>query len=152
MVNKAAKLTGPVEPLRAEVERLADEKDYAFPALCQLPYYHAIVYYMMFSHFLQEMREKLGGIDDDTAMANAFFWHSVVFVYTHQIEPGSNPLGGEPTMDSIEGAPSLYFTDKDYIAIIEASCSANTRPRRADARRKRLTPRIRRRGRAGRTV
>ena len=24
-------------------------------------------------------------------------------------------------MESIEGAPSLYFTDKDYIALIEAS-------------------------------
>src|SRR5262249_37556978 len=75
--------------------------------------------YVMFTHLLDEMREKLGGIDDDTALANAYFWYSVVFEYSHQIEPGSNPLQGE--MDAVEGAPSLHFTDKGYIAIIEAS-------------------------------
>jgi len=32
-----------LEPLRAQVEQLADERDYAFPGLCGLPFYHAIV-------------------------------------------------------------------------------------------------------------
>jgi hypothetical protein len=110
-----------LEPLRAEAERLADERDFAFPALARLPYYHAVVYYTMFSHFLEDMRAKLGGIDDDAALANAFFWYSVVFEYAHQIEVGSNPLATEPTMDSIEGAPTLYFTEKNYIALIDAA-------------------------------
>ncbi|HJZ58588.1 MAG TPA: hypothetical protein VKE74_26845 [Gemmataceae bacterium] len=123
--RKAAKLRlipeERLDPLRAEVERRADEKDYAFLDLCQLPYYHAIVYYMIFEHFRDAMREQLGGIDDDTALANAFFWYSVVFEYSHRIGPGLNPLAQEPTMDSIEGAPTLYFTEKDYIALIETS-------------------------------
>jgi hypothetical protein len=110
-----------LEPLRAEAERLADERGFAFPELGRPPYYHAVVYYMMFSHFLEDMRARLGWIDDDTALANAFFWYSVVFEYAHQIEPGPNPLAEEPTMDSTEGAPTLYFTEKNYIALIEAS-------------------------------
>lgn len=110
-----------LEPLKAEVERLGDEKDYAFLNLCQLPFYHAIVYYVMFTHLLDEMRDKLGGIDDDTALANAFFWYSVVFEYSHGIGVGLNPLAEEKTMESIEGAPTFYFTEKDYIALIKAS-------------------------------
>jgi hypothetical protein len=125
--KKAAKLRlipeDRLEPLQAEVERLAADSDWIadIRQLRKLPYYHAIVYYVMFTHLLEEMRQNLGGIDDDTALTNAFFWYSVAFEYSHQIEPGSNPLRGEPTMDSIEGAPSLYFTDKDYIALIKAS-------------------------------
>jgi hypothetical protein len=123
--KKAAKLRPlpekRLEPLKAEAERLGDEKDYAFHDLCQLPFYRAIVYYMMFTHLLEEMREKLGGIDDDTALAHTFFWYSVVFEYCQGSLAGLNPLAEEPTMDSIEGAPSLYFTDKDYIALIKAS-------------------------------
>jgi hypothetical protein len=110
-----------LRPLRAEIERLADEQDYAFPALAALPFYHAIVYYMLFEHFRDAMRERLGGIDDDTALANAFFWYSVVFGYAHGIGVGLNPLADEPTMDHIEGAPTLYFTEAEYTALIQAS-------------------------------
>jgi hypothetical protein len=112
---------GRLGPLRAEVERLADEQDYAFPSLSQLPFYHAIAYYMIFEHFRDALRERLGGIDDGTALANAFFWYSVVFEYSHQIGPGLNPLAEEPTMDHIEGAPTHYFAEQDYIALIGAS-------------------------------
>lgn len=110
-----------LEPLRAEVERLADEQDHGFPALGELPFYHAVVYYMIFEYFREQLREQVGGVDDDTALANAFFWYSVVFEYSHGIGVGLSPLAEERTMESIEGAPSLYFTDKDYIALIEAS-------------------------------
>ena len=110
-----------LEPLRAEVERLGDEKDYAFHNLCDLPFYHAIVYYVLFEYFRDEMRAKLGGIDDDTALANAFFWYSVVFAYSHGIGVGLNPLAEEKTMESIEGAPTLYFPEKDHLALIQAS-------------------------------
>jgi uncharacterized protein (TIGR02996 family) len=106
--------------LRVEVERLAAEADMPIEDLRNLPYYHAIVYYVMFSHLLDAMRARLGGIDDNTALANAFFWYSVVFEYSHEIKVRS-PLAEEPTMDSIEGAPSLYFTDRDYLTIIQAS-------------------------------
>lgn len=123
--KKAAKLglipEERLEPLRAEVEQLADRADDSFPALRRLPFYHAIVYYMIFEHFRDAMREKLGGIDDDTALANAFFWYSVAFEYCQRSLAGLNPLGEEPTMESIEGAPSLYFSDADYLALIEAS-------------------------------
>jgi len=110
-----------LQPLIHEAERLGDKAELSFANLNQQPFYHAIVYYVMFTHLLDKMRKKLGGIDDDTASANAFFWYSVVFEYSHDIETGFNPLSGEPGMDNIEGAPSLYFTDKQYIALIEAS-------------------------------
>jgi hypothetical protein len=110
-----------LEPLMAEVERVGDAQGYAFLNLRELPFYHAVVYYVMFVLLRDEMRAKLGGIDDDTALANGFFWYSVAFEYSHPIGVGLNPLADEPTMESIEGAPTLYFTEKDYIALIQAS-------------------------------
>src|SRR5262245_36677263 len=117
-----------LEPLRAEAERLADEQDYAFPGLRQLPYYHAIVYYMMFSHLLDGMREKLGGIDDDTALANAYFWYRVGFDYANRVDPGSNPLEGE--MEGVEADPTYFFSLKEFIAIWDAAREHVTRLRR----------------------
>jgi len=94
-----------LEPLRAEAERLADERDFTISSLARLPYYHAVVYYMMFSHFLEDMRARLGGIDDDAALANAFFWYSVVFEYAHQIEVGSIPLAPSRRWTASKGPP-----------------------------------------------
>jgi hypothetical protein len=123
--NKAATLRlipeEKLEPLKPEVARLADEQNYAFPALGELPFYRAIIYYMMFEYFRDELRGRLGGIDDDTALANAFFWYSVVFEYSHGVGVAMSPLAEEKTMDSIEGAPSHYFTEEVYLALIEAS-------------------------------
>ena len=112
---------GRLEPLRAEVERRADEQDYAFPGLAELSFYPAIVYYMAFAHLRDALRDELGELDDSTALANAFFWYTVVFEYSHQLGPGLNPLAEEPTMDHIEGAPTRYFTEAEYTALIAAA-------------------------------
>src|SRR5262249_40559551 len=85
----------------------------------KLPYYHAVVYYVMFSHLLDQMRERLGGIDDDVAFANAFFWYRVVTDYSFRIEPGSSPLENE--MEYVEGAPTLYFGGDEFVAILGAA-------------------------------
>jgi hypothetical protein len=117
-----------LEPLRAEVERLADQTGMGICQCRRLPYYHAIVYYVMFSHLLEEMREKLGGIDDAAALANAYFWYSVVSEFARRIEPGSNPLEGE--MDHVEGAPTLHFDEQEDIAIWNAAAQYVTCLRR----------------------
>ena len=107
--------------LRPEAERLADEQDYAFPALAGLPFYPALVHYMMFVHLRDDLGEKLGRLDDRSVWANAFFWGSVVFEYSHRLGPGLNPLADEPTMDHIEGAPTLHFTEQEYLDLIRAA-------------------------------
>jgi len=110
-----------LEALRAEAERLGRELGYSFHEFCPLPFYRPLVFYVMFTHLLDTLRAKLGRISDATATANAFFWYSVVFEYSHQIEPGFNPLAEEKDMEYIEGAPSLYFSEADYLALIEAA-------------------------------
>ena len=134
-----------LEPLLPEAERLADAADMSVTGCRDRRYYHALIYYVMFTHLLPEMRERLGGIDDVAVLANAYYWYSVVFEFSHRIEPGSNPLEGE--MDHVEGSPSHYFAEEDYIALIHESEEYVTRLRRRRGKTQRSGNPARRRGR-----
>jgi hypothetical protein len=133
-----------LESLTPDVERLIAEsgKVNDFRYLRDRPYYHALVYYVMFSHLLDDMRKKLGGIDDGTAMANAYFWYRVVTDWSSRIEPGSSPL--EDEMEYVEGAPGHYFDDDEYVAILDAADAYVTRGRRSGAASKSAANRKRR--------
>src|SRR5438874_4625781 len=140
-----------LEPLREEVERLAVKSErvndikYYFR---KLPYYHAIAYYVMFAEhlLLDEMREKLGGVDDATALANAYFWYRVVADWSMRIEPGSNTLEGE--MEGVEESPGYFFPDGEDNAIWYAARDYVTRARRSEGAGKAAAARKRRAARA----
>ena len=64
------------------------------------------------------------------------FWYRVVTDWSFRIEPGSSPL--EDEMEYVEGAPSHYFGDQEFIDILNAAHEYVTRFRRR--RRKKPRP------------